>query len=142
MNVLCFGSLAVFFVAMALQFATVAFKKDKLGRASWIAFLAAFAALTLFIILRGVTAKRIPLSNQFEFATAFAWGVALMLLILRVRMKAEWLSVIALPMIFFILSFAAQPREITDLMPALRSGWFGFHIGSAVISYSSFVVAG
>ena len=58
-------------------------------------------------------------------------------------MKADWLSVIALPMTFLILSFAAlQPREITDLMPALRSGWFGFHIGSAVISYSAFIIAG
>ena len=33
-------------------------------------------------------------------------------------------------------------REITDLMPALRSRWFVFHIGSAVISYSAFVIAG
>ena len=143
MNNLFFGSLILYFVAMALQFATAVFKKEKLGKAAWIVFLAAFAAHTLYIIARGIAAKRLPLSNQFEFATAFAWGVALMLLILRTKMKAEWLSVIALPMTFFLLSFAAlQPRELTDLMPALRSGWFGFHIGSAVISYSSFVVAG
>ena len=32
--------------------------------------------------------------------------------------------------------------EIHDLMPALRSAWFGVHIGSAVISYSAFVIAG
>ena len=143
MNVLFFGSLVLYFAAMALQFAAVAFRKEKLGKAAWIVFLAAFAAQTAYIIVRGVVARRLPLSNQFEFATAFAWGVALMLLVLRTRMKAEWLSAIALPMIFFILSFAAlQPREITDLMPALRSGWFGFHIGSAVISYSAFIVAG
>ena len=143
MNILFFGSLVLYFIAMALQFATVAFKKEKLGKAAWIVFLAAFAAHTVYIIVRGIAAKRLPLSNQFEFATAFAWGVALMLLILRTRMKAEWLSVIAMPMTFLLLSFAAlQPREITDLMPALRSGWFGFHIGSAVISYSAFVVAG
>ena len=110
---------------------------------SRIVFLAAFAAHTLYIVVRGIAAKRLPLSNQFEFATGFAWGVGLMLLVLRTRMKAEWLSVIAMPMTFLLLSFAAlQPREITDLMPALRSGWFGFHIGSAVISYSAFVVAG
>ena len=44
---------------------------------------------------------------------------------------------------FLILSYAAlQPREITDLMPALRSSWFGFHIGSAAISYAGFMLAG
>jgi cytochrome c-type biogenesis protein CcsB len=143
MNVLFFGSLILFFVAMALQFATLAFKKEKLGKASWIAFMFALLALTAYIVVRGVVAKRLPLSNQFEFATAFAWGVALLLLLLHVKMKADWLNVVVMPMVFFILSYAAlQPREISDLMPALRSGWFGFHIGSAVISYSAFVIAG
>ena len=143
MNILFFGCLAVYFAAMALQFAALAFKKEALRKAAWFLFLAAFAAHTGYIIARGFVAHRLPLSNQFEFATAFAWGVALLLLILQVRMKADWLSVIALPMTFLILSFAAlQPREITDLMPALRSGWFGFHIGSAVISYSAFIIAG
>ena len=49
----------------------------------------------------------------------------------------------AMPMAFLILSYAAlQPREITELMPALKSAWFGLHIGSAVFAYASFVLAG
>ena len=32
--------------------------------------------------------------------------------------------------------------EIKELMPALRSVWFGFHIGSAAIAYSAFIIAG
>ena len=143
MNALFFGSLIVYFVAMALQFVSMAFRKEKLGKAAWILFLVALAAHTLYLVIRGISAKRIPLANQFEFSAAFAWGIAVLLLILRTRMKADWLNVIAMPMTFLILSYAAlQPREITDLMPALRSGWFAFHIGSAVISYSAFVVAG
>ena len=66
-----------------------------------------------------------------------------MLLILKNRMKADWLNSVVMPMVFLILSYAAlQPREISDLMPALRSGWFAFHISSAVISYSAFIIAG
>ena len=143
MNVLFFGSLVLYFAAFVLQLAAMLFKKEKLGKASWFVFLAAFAAHTLYIIIRGVVAHRIPLSNQFEFATAFSWGVSLILLILRLRKREEWLSAIVIPVTFFILSYAAfQPMSVTDLMPALRSGWFGFHIGSAVISYSAFVIAG
>ena len=143
MNALFFGSLILYFIATALQFAAAVFKKEKLGRASWAAFLAALALHTAYLIARGIAARRLPLSNQFEFSTAFAWGVALTLVVLRARMKADWLSVIAMPMAFLILSYAAlQPREITDLMPALRSGWFALHIGSAVISYSAFIVGG
>ena len=143
MNVLFFGSLVLYFIAMVLQFAAAVFKKEKLGQGAWLLFLAAFAAQTAYLVVRGIAAKRIPLSNQFEFSAAFAWGVALMLIVLRTRLKADWLCAVAMPMTFFILSYAAlQPKEITDLMPALRSGWFAFHIGSAVISYSAFIVAG
>ena len=66
MNILFFGSLLLYFIAMALQFATVAFKKEKLGKAAWFVFLTAFAAHTVYIIVRGIAARRLPLSNQFE----------------------------------------------------------------------------
>ena len=143
MNILFFVILGLYFAAVVLQFSATAFKKDGLAKAAWLLFVGAFALQSVFLVLRGVLARRLPLSNQFEFANAFAWGVALLLIVLQTKMKADWLSVIAMPMTFLLLSFAAlQPREVTDLMPALRSGWFGFHIGSAVISYSAFVVAG
>ena len=64
MNVLLFGSLAAYFVATALQFAAMAFKKEKIGKAAWIVFLAAFAAHTAYIVVRGIVAKRLPLSNR------------------------------------------------------------------------------
>ena len=143
MNVLFFGSLVLYFAAAVLQFIGTLFKKDKIAKIAWLVFLAGLAAQTAYLLVRGVTARRLPLSNQFEFATAFAWGIALMLLIVRLRLKADWLSVAVMPMVFLVLSYAAlQPREVTELMPALRSAWFGFHIGSAVFSYSAFIIAG
>ena len=143
MNVLFFGSLLLYFAAAVLQFIGTLFKKDKVAKIAWLIFLAGLAAQTAYLLVRGVTARRLPLSNQFEFATAFAWGIALMLLIVRLRLKADWLSVAVMPMGFLVLSYAAlQPREVTELMPALRSAWFGFHIGSAVFSYSAFIIAG
>jgi len=143
MNVLFFGSLVLYFAAAVLQFIGTLFKKDKVAKIAWLIFLAGLAAQTAYLVVRGVTARRLPLSNQFEFATAFAWGIALMLLIVRLRLKADWLSVAVMPMVFLVLSYAAlQPREVTELMPALRSAWFGFHIGSAVFSYSAFIIAG
>ncbi len=143
MNALFFAVLILYFAAVLLQFGGAIFKRRGLVRAAWLVFLLGFACHTLYMIVRGVLARRLPLSNQFEFASAFAWGIGLMLLIVRLRAKADWLSTAAMPMAFLVLSYAAlQPREITDLMPALRSAWFGFHIGSAVFSYSAFVLAG
>ena len=143
MKLLFFAAFALYAAAVVLQFSGAAFKKEKLLRASWIVFLAALGLHTVFLIARGVAARRLPLSNQFEFANAFAWGVALMLAVLRLRKKTDWLSVIAMPAALLILTYAAlQPMEIHDLMPALRSAWFGIHIGAAVLAYSAFVLAG
>ncbi len=143
MKVLFFASLLVYAAAVILQFAGTAFRREKLLKASWYVFLAAFALHTLFLIVRGVAARRLPLSNQFEFANAFAWGVSLMLIFIRTRLKADWITVAAMPAALLVMTYAAlQPMEIHDLMPALRSAWFGVHIGSAVLSYSAFVIAG
>lgn len=143
MKALFFAAFALYGVAVILEFAGTAFKKDKFLKAAWIVFLAAFAVHSAFIVTRGIAAKRLPLSNQFEFANAFAWGVALMLIVMRPRLKSDWLSVAAMPATVLVMTYAAlQPMEIHDLMPALRSAWFGIHIGSAVFSYSAFVLAG
>ena len=143
MNILFFAVLGLYFLAVILQFAAAAFKKEGLARASRLVFIGAFCLHTLFLVLRGVIARRLPLSNQFEFANAFAWGIALLLLVINGKLKAGWLNVVAMPAALLVLSYAAlQPKEITELMPALRSAWFGIHIGSAVFSYSAFILAG
>ena len=143
MNVLFFAVLALYFVASVLQFIGTLFKKDTVSKIAWWVFLVSFCAHTVFIIVRGVAAHRLPLANQFEFANAFSWAIALILVIVRLKMKAEWLNVVAMPAAFLVLSYAAlQPKEITELMPALRSAWFGFHIGSAAFSYGAFILAG
>ena len=143
MKTLFFITFAVYAVSVVLEFTGTAFRRDKLLKSAWLVFLAAFALHTVFIVARGVAAKRLPLSNQFEFSNAFAWGVALFAIAVCTRMKTEWLKVIAMPVALLIMTYAAlQPMEIKDLMPALRSAWFGVHIGSAVLSYAAFVIAG
>ena len=97
MKNLFFAAFALYAAAVILEFTGTAFKKDKLLKGAWFVFLAAFALHTVFIIVRGIVAKRLPLSNQFEFANAFAWGVALMLIVMRGRLKTDWLSVVAMP---------------------------------------------
>jgi cytochrome c-type biogenesis protein CcsB len=143
LNIIFFAALILYFAGLVLQFAGVSFKKEKVLRWAWFLFLAGLALHTAYIVARGILAHRFPLADQFEFATAFSWGISLMLLIFRTRMRADWLTTAAMPMTFLVLSYAAlQPREITELMPALRSFWFVFHIGSAVFSYSAFILAG
>ena len=143
MKTLFFISISIYAFSVILQFTSTAFKKEKLAKAAWLVFLAGFAVQTVFLIVRGIVTGRLPLSNQFEFSCAFAWGIGLMLIFVRRRLRADWLSVAALPMHLVVMTYAAlQPMEINELMPALRSAWFGIHIGSAVFSYAAFILAG
>ena len=142
-NIVFFSALVLYFLCSVCQFIASALKKDKLGKIAFAIFLIAFLLHTGYLIARGFIAKRLPMSNQFEFATSFAWGISLLLIILRKKYDAEWITVVAMPAAALILSYAAlQPMEIKELMPALRSVWFGFHIGSAAIAYSAFTIAG
>ena len=143
LNGLFFGGLALYFAAMVLSFGGTVFHQKKLQAISMYLFLAGFAAETAYLVIRGVIAHRLPLSNQFEFASAFSWAIGALLVFIYYRMKVEWIGPAGIAATFLILSYAALlPREITDLMPALRSYWFGFHIGSAALSYAAFMLAG
>ena len=103
MKTLFFITFAVYAVSVILEFTGTAFKKDKLLRAAWLVFIAAAVLHTVFLVARGVAAKRLPLSNQFEFSNAFAWGVALFTVAVCTRMKTEWLKVIAMPAALLII---------------------------------------
>ena len=139
---LFFGGLVCYFVSAVIHFMGLAFRREKLDRIAWYLFFTGFALNSAFIVARGIAAHRIPLANQFEFATAFAWGIGLLAIILHRMVRETWLGALTSAAAFMIISFAAlQPRTISDLMPALRSGWFSFHIGSAIFSYSSFMIS-
>ena len=143
MNELLFASLILYFIATVLQFTGTAMKKNALQRVARGVLAAGFLAHTAFTVWRGIAAGRLPLANQFEFASAFAWAAALMGFLLHRKLGQEGILTVGMPAAFLILSYAAlQPREIHELMPALRSAWFGLHIGSAAFSYAAFAIVG
>ena len=144
LNGLFFASVILYFLATLLQFAGHVFKKERIRKAALAVLVVSACIQVVYTIARGVIAGRIPLANQFEFANAFALGVAVfgILLVLRGREEMAWIATLAAPCAFLLISYAAlQPQEITELMPALRSGWFAFHIGSAVLSYAAFALS-
>ena len=143
LNIFFFAALIIYFAAVLLHFVGIAFKKNVLTAIGKYAYFAAFALHSAYIVMRGIYAGRFPMANQFEFAMSFAWGISLFCIVLQTKFKLDWIVAVAYPATFLMLSYAALlPREITDLMPALRSAWFVLHIGSAVFSYAAFLLAG
>ena len=134
--------MVIYFAAMILYFAFITVKKDGVARLAVALQIAGLALHTAALVCRGIGAGRLPLTNQYEFATSFAWGLCLVSLVFVLRFKFPVLGAFAAPVIFLIIGYAAmQSREVRQLMPALRSNWLGFHVSTAIISYGAFGVS-
>ncbi|MBR2527880.1 MAG: c-type cytochrome biogenesis protein CcsB [Blautia sp.] len=119
-----------------------ALKKEMAGKLAGYAALAGFILHTAALIVRGIGAGRLPMTNQYEFATSFAWGICLCFLVFLWKYKFRALGTFVMPVIFIIIGYAAmQSREVRDLMPALRSNWLAIHVSSAIVSYGAFGVS-
>ena len=143
MDMLFFAALVLYFAAMLVQMIAVTMGKEKLEKPALLVFAAGLALHTGYTVWRGISAGRLPLANQFEFASGFAWACAVLGLFLHARLHQKWVLTASIPAAFLVISYAAfQPMEIKEIMPALRSTWFGLHIGSAIFSYAAFAIAG
>ena len=141
-NTLFTIAMVLYLAAMILYALFWILKKEKAGRAAGIATLTGFVLHTAALITRGIGAGRLPLTNQYEFATSFAWGICLCFLLFLRKYQFRVLGVFVLPVIFLIIGYAAmQSREVRELMPALRSNWLAIHVSSAIFSYGAFGVA-
>ena len=141
-NVLFTTTLLLYFAAMILYFVFIAVKRDAVSKVAMIIHAAGLIIHTAAIVLRGIAAGRLPLTNQYEFATAFAWGLSLVSLVFILKFKFPVLGAFSAPVTFLIIGYAAmQSKKIHELMPALQSGWLGFHVSTAIIAYGAFGVS-
>ena len=141
-NVLFYATMIAYLVSMVLYFLFFALRMEKPAKIANITIVIGFVLHTLTLIVRGIGAGRLPLTNQYEFATSFAWGICLCYLIFLWRFKFQALGTFVTPVIFLIIGYAAmQSKEVHELMPALRSNWLALHVMTAIISYGSFGVA-
>ena len=132
----------LYFFSAALYMLFFTLKKEKMGLWAGKVLLGAFVVHTAALIVRSIGAGRLPLSNQYEFATSFAWGIALAFLIFARKPQYRALGTFVVPVIFLIIGYAAmQSRQVNELMPALQSNWLVIHVTTAIISYGSFGVA-
>ena len=142
MNTLFFVSLGLYGAALLIQILGALCKREKIKTVAWWIYLLGFAAHLVYFVWRGLVAQRLPLSSQFEFACGFALCIPVVLMVGRTKMDVSWIATAGMAATALIQGYASfQRMEINELMPALRSFWFNFHIGAAALSYSAFLVA-
>ena len=141
-NVLFTVTMLLYFASMIGFFIFIAVKKKKAASVSYIIMAAGFVLHTAALVIRGIGAGRLPMTNRYEFATCFAWGLALVCLIFMRKYSVDVLGAFAAPVIFLVIGYAAmQSKDVHELMPSLRSNWLGFHVSTAIISYGAFGIS-
>ena len=131
-----------YFSSMIAFFVYIAAKREIIAKVALGVQIFGFVLHTAAIICRGIGAGRLPLTNQYEFATSFAWGLCLLAIVFILRFRFHVMGAFISPVMFLMIGYAAmQSKEVRNLMPALRSGWLGFHVSTAIIAYGSFGVS-
>lgn len=84
-----------------------------------------------------------PLSNLFEFTTAFAFAISVAYLAFETTQGNRRFGVLALPIVVGMLFIASLfPNEITPLIPALQNGpLLTIHVSVIMLSYAVLTVA-
>ncbi|MBR0086702.1 MAG: c-type cytochrome biogenesis protein CcsB [Lachnospiraceae bacterium] len=141
-NALFTAVMLIYFAAMVLYFVYIAVKKEKLSKIAVILQIIGLIVHTAALVCRGIGAGRLPLTNQYEFAASFSWGICLVSLIFILKYHFPVLGAFASPVNFLIIGYAAmQSKEVHELMPALKSNWLAFHVSTAIIAYGAFGVS-
>lgn len=96
-----------------------------------------------YFITRWIAAGHAPVSNLFEFTTAFGMMIVGSFILIYYIYKTPALGLFALPIAVLIIAYAGMfPREITPLIPALKSYWLTIHVitaalGEAILAISA-----
>lgn len=113
------------------------------GRIGIIVTIIGFIANLAYFITRWVAAGHAPVSNLFEFTTAFGMMVVGAFILIYFIYRTPSLGLFALPIAIIIIAYASMfPRDINPLIPALKSYWLTVHVitaalGEAILAISA-----
>lgn len=112
------------------------FKSEKRwGRVAITITVIGFIANLGYFFTRWGATGHAPLSNMFEFTTAFGMTLVGGFIILYILYKTPVLGMIVLPVALLIIAFASMfPSEVSPLIPALQTNWLAIHVSTVVIA--------
>ncbi len=111
--------------------------------AVWVT-LAGFTLNVGYFVCRWIAVGHAPVSNMFEFTTAFGMFIVGAFLILYKAYRVPALGLVALPIAIIVIAYASVfPKDVAPLIPALKSNWLTIHvittvIGEAILAISAF----
>jgi ABC-type transport system involved in cytochrome c biogenesis permease subunit len=134
-----------FLIATACYVIFLGARKRIVGNGASAATVIGITALTAGLILRWIEAglSHPPFTNLYETLLFFAWGIALVYVIIEYKYKIKIAGAFVIPISLTAMGIASLSpnKEIEPLVPALQSAWLHFHVAVSSVAYAAFVVA-
>ena len=95
-----------------------------------------------YFITRWIHTGHAPVSNMFEFTTAFGMFIVASFILIYFIYKMTALGLVALPVALLIIAYAAMfPNEVSPLVPSLQSHWLTIHVITAALGQSILAIS-
>lgn len=110
------------------------YKNNRWGKIGIVITIIGFITHLGYFITRWMASGHAPMSNMFEFTTAFGMMLVGAFILLFFLYRTPSLGLFALPIAIIIIGYASMfPTEITPLIPALQSHWLAVHVITTVV---------
>ncbi|QHZ47472.1 c-type cytochrome biogenesis protein CcsB [Bacillus sp. NSP9.1] len=134
---------AVFFFGGSIRSKTSApVKKNRWASIAVLITIAGFVCQLGYFIARWIASGHAPVSNLFEFTTAFSMMLVLAFLIIYFIYKLSALGLFTLPVVLLLIAYASMfPTDITPLIPSLQSSWLYIHVTTAALGQAILAIS-
>ena len=94
------------------------------------------------VLLRGLSAGRVPWGNMYEFSITGTLGIMAVFMVASLKRDLRWLGLfIIVPALLTLgLAITVLYTESAQLIPALKSYWLLIHVSAAIVSAGVFTV--
>ncbi len=111
------------------------YKNNRWGKIAITITIIGFVTHLGYFITRWMASGHAPVSNMFEFMTAFGMMIVGAFILLFFLYRTPSLGLFALPIAIVIIGYASMfPTEITPLIPALQSYWLWVHVITTIVA--------
>lgn len=117
-------------------------RADKWGKLAIIITIIGFIAHLSYFITRWIYTGHAPVSNMFEFTTAFGMFIIAAFILIYYMYRLTALGLVALPIALLIIGYAAMfPNDVDPLVPSLQSYWLTIHVITAALGQSVLAIS-
>ena len=118
-------------------------RTERVGRLASAFMLIGFLLLLVAVVLRGISANRVPWGNMYEFSItgALAFSAAYLFGLKKYKIRFLGLPVAIAVLLTLGTAITLLYRPSAPLVPALKSPWLVIHVSTAIISGGVFLLA-